>query len=218
MPCTSCNENISPLHNCNPCADCPPPNVVNLPPCVSGEPCEDLMGAECVSYTGPNLPALGVSNQARFLSVLLSLHKVINDLRDTPIPVIAYTATNTGTAPYVITYLGLGPVYTSTPGATGASTTITVGSTTGLVAGMTVQVTSGVGAFPANTLVTAVTSTTQFTVSAAPSTALTGGASVITATGSDHQMYTISVVAGTPKSFSAFAGSTVVLSGTGTIV
>jgi len=61
----------------------------------------------------------------------------------------------------------------------------------GLVAGMTVEVTAGVGAFPANTTVVSITSATAFVASAAPTTALSGGATVITATGNDHQIFTI---------------------------
>mgnify|MGYP003343394960 CR=1 FL=1 len=75
-----------------------------------------------------------------------------------------------------------------------------------------------VGAFAANTTVTSITNTTSFVISAAPSTALSGGATVIKGTGSDHQIFTISVVSGTPQTFSAFAGSPVTVSGTGTTV
>ena len=70
--------------------------------------------------------------------------------------------------------------YVSVAGATSASTTVTVTSTTGLLPGMTVTVTSGVGAFAANTKVLTVPSATTFTVSAVPTTALSGGASVVT--------------------------------------
>jgi hypothetical protein len=185
---------------------------------VDGEPCEEVLGVECSGYTGPNLPALGILNQDRLLTILLRLHKVVNPLIGNPIPLVSYTATSTTATPMVVSYLGLGPVYTSTAGATGAGTTITVGSTTGLAVGMTVTVTSGTGAFQANTTVTAVNSLTTFTVSAAPSTPLSGGATVVRGLGSDHQIFTITVVQGTPVSFQAFAASPVKLSGTGTIV
>lgn len=69
--------------------------------------------------------------------------------------------------------------YTSAAGATGAGTTITVGSTAGLLVGMRVRVTAGVGQFAQNTVVTAVNTATTFTVSSAPIVALTGGASVV---------------------------------------
>jgi len=213
-----CYNNTLPLVNCNPCADCPPLPISVLPPCVDGEPCEEVLGVECSGYTGPNMPALGILNQDRLLTMLLKLHKVINPLIGNPIPLVNYTATSTTTTPMVVTYLGLGPVYTSTAGATGSGTTITVGSTTGLAVGMTVTVTAGVGAFPANTTVTAISNATTFTVSAAPSTALSGGATIIRGVGADHQIFTITVVQGTPKSFQAFATSPVKLSGTGTIV
>jgi hypothetical protein len=47
---------------------------------------------------------------------------------------------------------------------------------------------------------------------------LSGGATVITATGTDHQIFTITVVQGTPRIFRAFVGSPVKVSGTGTIL
>lgn len=69
--------------------------------------------------------------------------------------------------------------YTSAAGATGSGSTITVGSTAGLLVGMRVRVTAGVGQFAQNTVVTAVNTATTFTVSSAPIVALSGGASVV---------------------------------------
>lgn len=208
-----------PLANCNPCETCPPTNAVNLPPCPpDSEPCEEVVYAECTKYKGPNLPALGVSYNDRFDTVLTKLHKAINDLLDPAIARISYTATATTATPYVVTYLDLGPVYTSTAGATSSGSTITVGSTTGLVAGMTLQVTAGIGAFTPGTTVLTVTNTTQFTASQAPATPLSGGATVIKGLGSDHTIFKITVAQGTPQSFTAFTGSPQAISGTGTIV
>lgn len=207
---------------CNPCADCLPAPALNLPPCEGGEPCDEVVGAACLSYTGPNLPALGILNNDRLTTVLTKLHRVVNGLINPTIPLVNYTATNTTTAAgnpaFNITYLGLGPVYTSTAGATGSGTTITVGSTTGLAAGMTLQVLSGTGAFAANTTVLNVVSATSFTISQAPTTALSGGQTVIRATGSQHQIFNLSVQKNTPQTFRAFAGSVVTVSGTGTVV
>lgn len=214
----SCTDTPLTLTNCNPCADCPPANATSLPPCVGGEPCEEVSETSCVSFIGSNLPALGVLNNDRLKTILTKLHKVVNGLLPTPVPLVTYTSTSTTTTPYVVRYLGLGPVYLSTPGATSSNTTITVGSTTGLVAGMTLEVLSGTGAFLANTTVVTVQSTSTFVVSQAPSIALSGGSTVIKATGSNHEIFTISVVQGTPQAFKAFAGSTVVVSGTGTTV
>ena len=220
--------------SCNPCCTCPPAPASNLPVCAGGEVCEEISDVKCVNYgiltsaalpirgTRPNLPALFIAPGDRLETILLKLHRRINSLLPSPVLVTNHTATNTGTvapvAPFVVTYLGLGPVYTSTPGATGSGTSITVGSTTGLAVGMTVSVTAGVGAFAAGTTVTAITNTTTFVVSAAPTTALSGGATVVRATGTDHQIFTISVVAGTPQTFAAFVSSPVAVSGTGTIV
>ena len=214
-----CNDTSLPLANCNDgCADCSPTNAINLPPCPGGESCDEIAFSDCVKFVGPNLPALGISNGDRLLTILAKLHKVVNSVIQQPIILANYTATSTTTTPLVVSYLGLGPVYTSTPGATGSTTTITVGSTTGLVAGMSLQVTAGVGAFAANTTVVSVPTSTTFVISAAPTTALTGGATVITANGSDHQIFNISVAQGAPKTFKAFLGSPVKVSGTGTIV
>jgi len=211
-----------PNNPCNPCADCPPAPALNLPPCIGGEPCEELVGASCLSYTGPNLPALGILNNDRLTAVLTKLHRVVNGLINPTIPVVSYTATNTTTAAgnpaFNITYLGLGPVYTSTAGATGSGTTITVGSTTGLAIGMTLEVVSGTGVFAANTTVLNVVNGTSFTISQAPTTALSGSQTVIRATGSQHQIFNLSVQKNIPQTFKAFAGSVVTVSGTGTIV
>jgi hypothetical protein len=77
--------------------------------------------------------------------------------------------------------IGDAAAYTSAAGATSAGAVITVGSTTGLAAGMIPTVSAGVGTFAANTRILAVTSATTFTVSAAPSVALSGGLTVVEA-------------------------------------
>ena len=69
--------------------------------------------------------------------------------------------------------------YASVAGATSSSTLVTVTTTSGLVVGMGVIVVAGIGAFVAGTTVTAVNSATTFTVSVAPGTALSGGASIV---------------------------------------
>jgi GEVED domain/Ig-like domain CHU_C associated len=71
--------------------------------------------------------------------------------------------------------------YASGAGATSAGTTITVGATTNLRIGMQVRVEAGVGAFAPQTYVTSVVNATTFTVSQAPTTALSGGLSVVNA-------------------------------------
>jgi hypothetical protein len=214
-----CNDTPLPLGNCNDgCADCSPTNAVNLPPCIGGEACDEISFTDCVKFAGPNLPALGILNGDRLITVLTKLHKVLNGLISPTIPLVSHVATSTTTTPLVVSYLGLGPVYTSTPGATSSDATITVGSTTGLVVGMTLEVTAGIGAFAANSTVLSVPTLTTFVASAVPTTALSGGATVITATGSNHQIFNISVTQGAPKEFKAFVGSPIKVSGTGTIV
>jgi hypothetical protein len=71
--------------------------------------------------------------------------------------------------------------YTSAVGATSSSTTVTVTSTAGLAVGMIPTVSTGVGTFAANTVIASIVDGTTFTVSVAPSVALSGGATVVTA-------------------------------------
>lgn len=71
--------------------------------------------------------------------------------------------------------------YTSAAGATSSGTLVTVTSTTGLKVGMVPTISTGVGTFAANTTITNVNSGTTFTVSTAPSVALSGGATVVKA-------------------------------------
>lgn len=211
-----CNDTSLPLSNCNDgCADCSPTNATNLPPCIGGEPCDEILFTDCVKFSGPNLPALGIVNGDRMLTVLTKLHKIVNGLITPTIPSVNYTATSTTTTPLVLTYLALGPIYNSTAGATSSGATVTVGSTTGLVVGMTLEVITGTGAFAAASTVLSVPTATTFVASAVLTTALSAGA-VVRATGSNHQIFTISVVQGAPQTFKAFVGSIVKVSGTGT--
>lgn len=75
-------------------------------------------------------------------------------------------------------WVATNPDYTSAAGATSSGTTITVASTTGLVVGARVAVMkttpAGNGVFAPGTTVTSITSETQFVVSTAPTTSLTG--------------------------------------------
>lgn len=211
-----CNDTALPLSNCNDgCADCSPSNATNLPPCIGGEPCDEILFTDCVKFSGPNLPALGIINGDRMLTVLTKLHKIVNGLITPTIPLVNNTATSTTTTPLVLTYLALGPIYNSTAGATSSGATVTVGSTTGLAVGMTLEVMTGTGAFAAGSTVLSVPTATTFVASAVLTTALSAGA-VVRATGSNHQIFTISVVQGAPQTFKAFVGSIVKVSGTGT--
>lgn len=75
------------MSNCSPCNDCPPENVVNLPECEGGEPCEEILNSSCVKYTGANLPNLGVEDGMRLKAVLVALNKLY------PITTTDYTIT-----------------------------------------------------------------------------------------------------------------------------
>ncbi|MCX6314316.1 MAG: fibronectin type III domain-containing protein [Sphingobacteriales bacterium] len=92
--------------------------------------------------------------------------------------------------------------YTSSAGATSATTTITVASTLGLVTGMTVTVTAGTGTFAAATTVSSITNATTFVVTATPTVALSGGATVVsgTITGNSKLVYNSTNTAQTANS------------------
>jgi len=91
------------------------------------------------------------------------------------------SAPNNWDAAWIFVKYKVGQNYVSAAGATSSGTTITVSNTAGLRVGMPVFVTAGTGAFPTTgSVVTAITNSTTFTVSVAPSSALTGGASVVT--------------------------------------
>lgn len=68
--------------------------------------------------------------------------------------------------------------YTSAPGATSSAAVITVNTTDNLVVGAKPQVINGIGQFVPGTTILSVDSITQFTVSAEPLVALSGGAIV----------------------------------------
>ena len=59
-------------------------------------------------------------------------------------------------------------------GVSSSGTTVTVNSTTDLRVGMPVRVSSGTGAFAANSVISSITNATQFVVSATPTTPLSG--------------------------------------------
>lgn len=72
MPCYD-NTGL-PLANCNECRQCQETNAVGLPDCPpSSEACEDLLYSNCVKYSGPNLPTLGITNGMRLKQALAAL-------------------------------------------------------------------------------------------------------------------------------------------------
>ncbi len=81
-----------------------------------------------------------------------------------------------GTVPGPVTYI-------SAAGATSSGLVITVTDTTGLVAGMVVNITAGVGSFIYGATVTSITNGTTFTVSDVPTIPLSGGSTVVTGAG-----------------------------------
>lgn len=97
--------------------------------------------------------------------------------------------------------------YTS-PVNSASGTTVNVNSTAGLQVGMAVAVSSGIGAFPNNTVVTSV-GPTSFTVSQAPTLAnVLGANAVVTAGGNDYSSQVTSV-AGTTFNVASTTGLSV---------
>lgn len=82
------------------------------------------------------------------------------------------SAPNNWDAAWVFVKFQVGATDPSFTGASSSGTTITVNSTANLRVGMPVRVSSGTGAFAANTVISSITNATQFVVSAAPSPAL----------------------------------------------
>lgn len=83
-------------------------------------------------------------------------------------------------AAWVFVKFQVGATDPSFTGASSSGTTITVNSTANLRVGMPVRVSSGTGAFAANTVISSITNSTQFVVSAAPSTALSNATIICT--------------------------------------
>lgn len=84
----------------------------------------------------------------------------------------ASTGPSNWDAAWVFVKFQVGATDPTFTGVSGSGTAFTVSSTANLRVGMPVSVTSGTGAFAANTVISSITNTTQFIVSDAPTTAL----------------------------------------------
>ena len=115
------------------------------------------------TVTGQNTTA-GVNNVANFSLVQFDL-RWENSWRVNVGP-------SNRDAAWVFVKFRVGGNNPSFTGVSSTGTTITVSSTTNLRVGMPLRVTSGTGVFAANTVITSITSATQFVVSIAPTTAL----------------------------------------------
>lgn len=83
--------------SCNPCNDCPPSVSYTLPDCPAGEKCEEISNSNCVKYTGPNLPSLGISSGERLKDVLIKIYKSLNSAVVTKTYTILVTGSQTKT-------------------------------------------------------------------------------------------------------------------------
>ncbi len=83
-------------------------------------------------------------------------------------------------AAYIFVKYRIGTSDYSLSGASSSGSVITVGSTSGLRVGMTVEKASGTGTLPVNTAITAINSATTFTINTTPSVALSAATLTIT--------------------------------------
>ena len=118
-----------------------------------------------VTLTGQNTSA-GANNAANFSLVKFNLSWE-NSWR------ISTGSTNWDAA-WIFVKFRVGASDPTFTGVSSSGTTVTVNSTTNLRVGMPVRVTAGTGAFAANTFISSITNATQFVVTAAPSTPLSG--------------------------------------------
>jgi formylglycine-generating enzyme required for sulfatase activity len=116
-----------------------------------------------VSTTGQNMSA-GVNNAANYSMVKFDLSWE-NSWRTA-------TGPSNWDAAWVFVKFRVGASDPTFTGVSSSGTTVTVTSTANLRVGMPVRVTSGTGAFAANTVISSITNATQFVVSATPSTPL----------------------------------------------
>ena len=90
---------------CNPCLDCPPPNLMVYDNCNPLPVCSDAdtIDTDCVTYTGPILTALSnVVSQSRFNDILVALDTQIGILLNI-FPVKPPCVNLTGTPSAVLT-------------------------------------------------------------------------------------------------------------------
>ena len=118
-----------------------------------------------VTLTGQNTSA-GANNAANFSLVKFNLSWE-NSWRIS-------TGSANWDAAWIFVKFRVGASDPTFTGVSSSGTTVTVNSTTNLRVGMPVRVTAGTGAFAANTFISSITNATQFVVTAAPSTPLSG--------------------------------------------
>jgi hypothetical protein len=89
-----CPQSSSPC-GCAPCTDCPPVSTTTLAPCV-GEPCEEIIDAKCVVYSGSDLPCLDIDKDMRLNQILQKLEAFCTLIKSC-VPCATTTTTSTTT-------------------------------------------------------------------------------------------------------------------------
>lgn len=93
--------------SCVGCADVPSvPVSFTLPDCPDGSNCEEYSFTDCVQYTGPNLPAIEVTNNMALKDILVKLNKKLTSSMVAKTYTITVTGSQTTTVVEFINNLG----------------------------------------------------------------------------------------------------------------
>ena len=198
--------------SCNPCNDCPPEVSYTYPDCPDGESCDEILNGNCVKYTGPNLPSLGVSSGERLKDVLIKIYKSLNSVVVTKTYTILVNSSQKSTT---VEYLDANEVL--------ATATVTAGNTTTICAiENTPQLMSGTGFLIKGPIVytsSAGATSNSTTITVASTTGLVAGQTVFvfSGTGAFAANTTVSSVTNA-TTFVVSAAPTTALTGTTTII
>lgn len=91
-PC-GCLTNVAPPYET--------PVYVSTAPCPEGTPCEETYKAECEIYTGPNLPAVGITNGMSVKAAFIALYKAVAPTTTDPWIITVATGQTPTTVEYV---------------------------------------------------------------------------------------------------------------------
>jgi len=198
--------------SCNPCNDCPPDVSYTYPDCPAGESCDEILNGNCVKYTGPNLPSLGVSSGERLKDVLIKIYKSLNSVVVTKTYTILVNSSQKSTT---VEYLDANEAL--------ATATVTAGNTTTICAiENTPQLMSGTGFLVKGPIVytsSAGATSASTTITVASTTGLVAGQTVFvfSGTGVFAANTTVSSVTNA-TTFVVSAAPTTALTGTTTII
>lgn len=73
----SCSTTLETCDSCNPCNCCPPAPPLPLPECPDPEPCEIALDAQCVLYSGPDLPCIGIDSPSNYNDIIIAIDQAV---------------------------------------------------------------------------------------------------------------------------------------------